>query len=79
MSHAKFFNITLAALYPYVVCGMAIFLLFSVFIIISYVLFWGLMIGIALWIIARIKLYFSCHKPQVTNTKHGRIIEHYEI
>lgn len=80
MSNTKLSYGNLAAFYPYLACGVAIFLLIGVFVILSYVLFWGFVIGIALFIITRIKLHLSSRKTHIINTRRRRIIiEHYEI
>lgn len=60
---------------PYFILGFAIALLVGIFILLSYVLVWGLLIGVVLWLVARIKLYLK-QKPDLTEHKTGRIIEH---
>jgi uncharacterized membrane protein len=60
---------------PYLMLGFAIALLIGICILLSYILVWGLLIGVILWIIARIKLYLKqANKLPVNKT--GRIIEH---
>ncbi len=68
----------LAQLLPFLFLGIAFALLIGIFILLSYVLFWGLMIGVALWVVARIKLAFMRRKNDTTHptSKTGRIIEH---
>jgi hypothetical protein len=68
----------LAQLLPFLFLGVAFALLIGIFIMLSYVLFWGLIIGVVLWIVARIKLALMHHKTQPTKpiSKTGRIIEH---
>ncbi|OGV27823.1 MAG: hypothetical protein A3F18_00430 [Legionellales bacterium RIFCSPHIGHO2_12_FULL_37_14] len=74
MQNSDFFSRTMETLYPYLVYAIAIGVLFCVFIVLSYILFWGLVIGAALWAITIIKLYLT--KPKKTSYTRGRVIEH---
>lgn len=60
---------------PYLILGFAIALLIGICILLSYVLVWGLVIGVILWTIARIKFYLKQTNKLPVN-KTGRIIEH---
>ncbi|KTC72415.1 hypothetical protein Lbir_1190 [Legionella birminghamensis] len=61
-------------LIPFLLLGIAISLLVGLFIMFSYVLVWGILIGGTLWIFATIKrLLFPSKKVVKTS---GRIIEH---
>lgn len=66
-------------LIPFLMLGIAIALIIGLFIMFSYVLFWGLLIGGVLWIVSSIKIYFFPSRSNKTpvETK-GRIIEHDE-
>ena len=61
-------------LIPFLIIGVAIALLIGVFIMLSYALVWGLLIGAILWGIVRIKAFFK--KPSAEEKTSGRIIEH---
>ncbi|MCC5016276.1 MULTISPECIES: hypothetical protein [Legionella] len=59
---------------PFLMLGIAIALVIGLFIMFSYVLIWGLLIGGILWAISFVKSYFF---PSNTPTKtEGRVIEH---
>jgi TRAP-type C4-dicarboxylate transport system permease small subunit len=59
---------------PFLMLGIAIALIIGLFIMLSYVLIWGLLIGGILWAISFIKNYFfPRHQPAKTK---GRVIEH---
>ncbi|MCE3045235.1 MULTISPECIES: hypothetical protein [Legionella] len=61
-------------LIPFLLLGIAISLLVGLFIMFSYVLVWGILIGGTLWIFATIKrLIFPSKNVAKTS---GRIIEH---
>lgn len=69
----------LGNLIPFMIIGIAIALMIGLFIMFSYVLMWGLLIGGVLWVIYSIKnLLFPQEKRSKTpvKTKKGRIIEH---
>ncbi len=61
-------------LVPFIILGIAIVLIFGLFIVLSYIVVWGLFLGAIIWAIYAIKTYFFPAKkvPQ----KMGRIIEH---
>ena len=61
-------------LIPFIILGIAIALVVGLFIMLSYVLVWGLIIGGVIWLVAMIKNYFYKAK---TSDK-GRVIEHDE-
>jgi hypothetical protein len=59
---------------PYVILGVAIALVIGLFIMLSHVFLWGLLLGAILWIGITIKNYVL---PSTTSTdKKGRVIEH---
>ncbi|HHF7344320.1 hypothetical protein [Legionella feeleii] len=60
---------------PFLMLGIAIALVIGLFIMFSYVLIWGLLIGGILWAISFVKSYFfpSSNTPAKTE---GRVIEH---
>lgn len=69
----------LGNLIPFLIIGIVIALSIGLFIMFSYVLMWGLLIGGVLWAIYAIKnLLFPQNKRNKTpvKTKKGRIIEH---
>jgi len=59
-------------LVPFLILGVAIALVIGLFIMLSYVLVWGLLIGGVLWLISFIKDKFT--KPEDKKHK-GRIID----
>ncbi|ASQ44923.1 hypothetical protein [Legionella clemsonensis] len=62
-------------LVPFLIAGIAIALVIGLFILFSYVLVWGLIIGAILWVVFFIKrLLFSSKK--IENPAKGRVIEH---
>jgi hypothetical protein len=63
-------------LIPCLVFGIAIALLIGVFVLLSYVLVWGLIIGSFLWIFVKIKALFKTHAYSIKKQPEGRIIEH---
>ncbi|MDI9819199.1 MULTISPECIES: hypothetical protein [unclassified Legionella] len=64
----------LQPLIPFLIIGIAIALVIGLFILFSYVLVWGLIIGGILWLAALVKSYlFPSRKPADAK---GRIIEH---
>ena len=61
-------------LLPFIVLGMSIALVIGLFIMLSYVLVWGVILGAGLWIAVMIKNYlFPSYAPKKSE---GRIIEH---
>lgn len=59
---------------PYIVMGVAITLFIGLLFMFSYLLLWGLLIGVILWLISHIAQYLY---PDKSKTKeNGRIIEH---
>lgn len=63
---------------PFLVLGIAIALAVGFFILFSYVLFWGLIVGAVLWALSFVKnLFFPHTKASNPPTKRkGRVIEH---
>lgn len=59
---------------PYLMIGVSLALLVGIFIMLSYVLVWGLLVGVVLWVIVRIKLFFT--QKSSPDAHAGRIIEH---
>lgn len=65
----------LLQLLPFLWVGIAIALAIGVFLVLSYVFVWGLIIGGILWIFSLIKDYFS-EKKQAPPSPTGRVIDH---
>lgn len=64
-------------LVPFLMIGVAIALVIGLFIMFSYVLVWGLLIGGILWILSIIKaLVFPSESNHTLVKSKGRIIEH---
>jgi hypothetical protein len=62
-------------LMPFLMLGIAIAIVIWLFIMFSYVLLWGLLIGGVLWVISLFKkLFFNDTKTSIESK--GRIIEH---
>lgn len=63
---------------PFFMLGISIALVVGLFILFSYVLVWGLLIGAVLWAISAIKSYFFTSNTTQKKAMHmkGRIIEH---
>lgn len=64
---------------PFLVAGIAIVLFFYLFLIFSYLLIWGLVIGGVLWMAVMIKQYLfppASTKIEIVRKEEGRIIEH---
>lgn len=59
----------------FLLLGVALALVIGLFIMLSYVLVWGLLIGGVLWLISLIYGYFLVDKEKLSSSK-GRIIEH---
>lgn len=64
----------LQQLIPFLILGISIALVIGLFIMFSYVLVWGLLIGGILWVIALVKSYLF--PSNTSNETKGRIIEH---
>lgn len=64
----------LQQLIPYILLGIAIALGVALFIMFSYVVLWGLVIGGILWLVSLAKQYLF--SKQSKDNKKGRIIEH---
>ena len=62
------------AFIPCVMLGIAVALIIGFFVVFSYILLWGVLIGIVLWIAACVKAYFFPDHTKL-NTR-GRIIEY---
>ncbi len=58
---------------PFIVLGIAIALIIGLFIMLSYVLFWGILLGALIWVAVLIKNYLF---PSLPSKKEGRVIEH---
>lgn len=59
---------------PYVILGIGIALLIGLFIMLSHVFVWGLLLGAILWAGITIKNYIS--PSNSSSSKKGRVIEH---
>lgn len=59
---------------PFLVLGVAVAVIVGLFIMFSYLILWGIVIGAVLWVISKISRYFS--SPGSTKKPSGRIIEH---
>jgi Na+-transporting methylmalonyl-CoA/oxaloacetate decarboxylase gamma subunit len=68
----------LETLIPFMVMGIAIALFIGLFILMSYVLVWGIVIGGILWLVAFIKNKFF-PSPKRTEKKQGRVIDYKDI
>ncbi len=65
-------------LIPYLMLGIAIAIIIGLFIMFSYILLWGLLVGGVLWLISLVKSLFSPRRSRskpAAKTK-GRVIEH---
>ncbi len=61
-------------LIPFIILGVAIAFIIGLFIMLSYVLVWGVLLGAIIWLAALLKNYlFPTHTPDKSE---GRIIEH---
>lgn len=74
----NYWKILINSIVPFVMLGIAVALIIGLMIMFSYVLVWGIFIGLILWIAASVKEYFF---PSTTTTESsviisGRIIEH---
>lgn len=58
----------------FIVLGVAIALVVGLFIMLSYVVIWGLVIGAVIWLVMMLKNYLFPTSPADKNE--GRIIEH---
>jgi hypothetical protein len=63
-------------LIPYLMLGFAIALIIGLFIMFSYLLIWGILIGGVLWVFSLFKNLFSPNSPKAKIESKGRIIEH---
>ena len=64
-------------LVPFIVLGVAIALIIGLFIMVSYVLIWGLVLGGIIWIGMVVKNFLF--PSETTEKKEGRVIEHKDI
>ena len=75
----NYLKVLINSIVPFVMLGVAISLIIGLAIMFSYVLVWGILIGVILWIAASVKEYFF---PSTTTQSkviiRGRIIEHKE-
>lgn len=60
---------------PYLILGVTIALVIGLFILLSYVVLWGVLIGGLVWLIVFVKNYFFPKQSRAQQTQ-GRIIEH---
>lgn len=68
------FKQMLEQLPTFIILGIAIALIIGLFIMLSYVIVWGLLLGAIIWLVVVIKNYLS---PFLSSKKNeGRIIEH---
>lgn len=63
-------------LIPFILLGVAIALVIGLFIMLSYVLVWGLIIGGIMWLGSFIYGYLFPDKTKLPPSSEGRIIEH---
>ena len=61
-------------LIPFIILGVAISLIIGLFIMLSYVLVWGVVLGAIIWLAVMIKNYLF--PSQASEQRKGRIIEH---
>jgi hypothetical protein len=61
-------------LIPFIILGVAISLIIGLFIMLSYVLVWGVVLGAIIWLAVMIKNYLF--PSQASEARKGRIIEH---
>lgn len=61
-------------LVPFILLGIALALFVGLFIMFSYVVVWGLFIGVILWGVSLIRDFFSPQKQK--SASQGRVIEH---
>ncbi len=68
----------LAKIIPFLFLGLMIVVLVAGFVIVSYLLIWGAVVGLILFLIAWIKekLFPSRHLTKTQQPKSGRIIDH---
>lgn len=76
----NYLRVLINSFVPFITLGVAFALIIGLVIMFSYVLVWGIFIGVILWIVASIKAYFFSSRPTTTTKSgviiHGRIIEH---
>lgn len=63
----------LGQLPTFIILGIAIALLIGLFVMLSYVVVWGLLLGGVIWLIVMLKNYLFPSSPDKND---GRIIEH---
>lgn len=68
------FKQMLELLPTFIILGIAIAMVIGLFIMLSYVLVWGLLLGAIIWLVVMIKNYFFPQSSQ--DKKAGRVIEH---
>ncbi len=64
----------LGQLPTFIILGIAIALLIGLFVMLSYVVVWGLLLGGVIWLIVMLKNYLF--PPPSSEKNDGRIIEH---
>lgn len=65
---------------PYIILGITIALLILALVVLSYVIFWGILLGLLIYGIAWVKNKFFTPKSQSLNEEtSGRIIEHNDV
>lgn len=68
------FKQMLEQLPTFIILGIAVAMIIGLFIMLSYVLVWGLLLGAIIWLVVMIKNYLF---PTPSQDKHeGRVIEH---
>lgn len=70
-----------AQLLPFIILGISLAITIGLFIMFSYVLLWGILIGCGIWLIVLLRNLFITKKQPLTNKPKtskgkGRIIEH---
>ena len=71
----NYLRLLMSGLVPFIMLGIAVALLVGLIVVFSYILLWGMLIGVILWIGASIKEYFFPSKSNMT-IRRGRIIEY---
>jgi len=72
------FEKKIQSLAPYLVLGIAIALCVGLFILFSYLILWGLVLGGVIWLIDFFRRFFFSPKPKKKPETQGRVIEHDE-
>ena len=76
----NYLKLVINSIVPFLMLGVVVSLMIGLLLMFSYILVWGLLIGVILWIVASVKEYFFpstvSHKNKVI--LRGRIIEHHK-